>query len=276
VGVRESKTSGEVIVLWPEGAPGAVGTNADDVPTLTPFPVAADQASGAAVIVCPGGGYELLAHHEGQPVAEWLNDLGLSSFVLKYRIAPRYHHPAPLEDARRAIRWVRCNAKDLAVDPQRIGILGFSAGGHLAASAGTHYDAGSPASDDPVERVRSRPDFMVLVYAVITFGPYGHEGSRRRFLGENPPQDLIDLMSNERQVTAQTPPTFLVHGVGDDSVPSENSLLFAQALRKAGVCFELHLLDSKRHGLGLESDNTTWATWPDMCANWLRHRGYAR
>jgi acetyl esterase/lipase len=228
------------------------------------------------MMVCPGGGYEMLAHHEGQPVAEWLNGLGLSSFVLKYRVAPRYHHPAPLEDAARAIRWVRSHAKQFGIDSHRIGILGFSAGGHLASSAGTHYDGGDPASADPVERVSSRPDFMVLIYPVISFGPHGHMGSCKNLLGESPPQELIDLMSSEKQVTPQTPPTFLVHGIGDDAVPCENSILFAQALRKADVPFELHLLDTKRHGLGMESDGTTWSTWPGICANWLRHRGYAR
>src|SRR5271166_6114900 len=200
----------QVITLWPAGAPGAKGNDPEqDIPTLTVWLAKPETATGAAVVVCPGGGYGMLASdHEGRQVAEWLNSLGVSAFVLKYRLGPRYHHPAMLQDAGRAIRTVRALGRKWGVDPNRIAILGFSAGGHLASTAGTHFDAGKPDAADPVDRLSCRPDFMVLVYPVISFtAPFTHKGSRSNLLGKTPDAGLEENLSNEKQVTAQTPPT---------------------------------------------------------------------
>ncbi len=250
----EGPAAHPVIPLWPHGAPGAKGTDGDkDVPTLTTWLPPAGKATGASIVVCPGGGYGMLAvDHEGKQVAEWLNQLGVAAFVLKYRLGPRYQHPAMLQDAGRAIRTVRARASEWGLDPKCIAILGFSAGGHLASTAGTHFDAGKPDAEDPIERVSSRPDRMILVYPVIALAtPYGHSGSLRNLLGDHPSQELIESLSNERQVTKETPPTFLAHTNADKGVPAENSLLFVMALRKAGVPVELHLFERGPHGLGL-------------------------
>jgi acetyl esterase/lipase len=261
------------IVLWPNGAPGAIGQQPEDIPSLTPF-FPTGKTTGSAIIVCPGGGYAHLAEHEGRPVAEWLNSLGITAFVLKYRLGPRYHHPAPMQDVSRAIRTVRARATEWKLDPMRIGVLGFSAGGHVASTAGTHFAPGQAAAADPVERVSSRPDLMVLIYPVITMRDFTHAGSRRLLLGENPPAELITLMSNEEQVTKDTPPTFLVHTANDPTVPVENSLRFADALRKAHVPFELHVYQSGPHGFGLASTNAVLMSWPIRCADWLRLQGF--
>ena len=271
-----TKASPEIaIVLWPNGAPGAVGNAPTDIPTLTPYLATKGKATGAAVIVCPGGAYGHLADHEGGPVAEWLNSIGVSAFVLKYRLGPTYHHPAPLQDAARAIRTVRARAKEWGLDPQRIGILGFSAGGHLAATAGTHFTSGQSDASDPIERVSSRPNLMILVYPVITMRDSTHSGSRKNLLGEQPSADLVTLLSNEEQVTKETPPTFLVHTMTDAAVPVENSMMFAAALRKAGVPFEFHLYERGPHGFGLGTKDPILATWPGRCADWLRVHGFA-
>jgi acetyl esterase/lipase len=262
------------IVLWPAGTPGALGSEPVDVPTLTPYLPPKERMSGAAIIVCPGGGYTHLAEHEGGPVAEWLNSLGITAFVLKYRLGPRYHHPAPMQDASRAIRLVRARAVEWGLDPQRIGILGFSAGGHLASTAGTHFDSGKPAASDPVERVSSRPNLMILIYPVITMREKTHAGSKANLLGPAPTPELITLLSNDEQVTKETPPTFLVHTMTDAAVPVENSLLFVTSLRKAGVPFEFHLYERGPHGFGLGNKDPVLATWPDRCADWLRLHGF--
>jgi acetyl esterase/lipase len=262
------------IVLWPGGAPGALGTEPFDVPTLTPYLLSKEKRSGATIIVCPGGGYTHLADHEGGPVAEWLNSLGVTAFVLKYRLGPRYHHPAPMHDAARAIRTVRARAAEWGLDPQRIGILGFSAGGHLASTAGTHFDSGKPDAPDPIERVSSRPNLMILIYPVITMRERTHAGSKANLLGAEPGPELIALLSNDEQVTKETPATFLVHTMTDTAVPVENSLLFITALRKAGVPFEFHLYERGPHGFGLGQKDPILATWPDRCADWLRLHGF--
>jgi acetyl esterase/lipase len=262
------------IALWPAGAPGAIGNEPDDIPTLTPYLPPKGKANGAAIIVCPGGGYSRLADHEGRPVAEWLNTIGITAFVLKYRHGPRYHHPAPFRDAQRAIRMLRASASAWQIDPKRIGILGFSAGGHLASTVGTHFGPGQRDDADPIERVSSRPDVMILIYPVITMGPLTHSGSKRQLLGENPSDELITLLSNELQVTKDTPPTFLVHTANDAGVPVENSLRFADALRKAGVPFELHIYERGRHGFGLGGNDPILSTWPRRCADWLRLQGF--
>jgi acetyl esterase/lipase len=194
---------------------------------------------------------------------------------LKYRLGPAYHHPAELLDAGRAIRTVRARAGEFGIDPDRIGILGFSAGGHLAATAGTHFDAGKPAAADVIERASSRPNLMILIYPVITMREFTHSGSRNNLLGPAPSSELIALLSNEEQVTKETPPTFLVHTMTDSAVPVENSMMFAAALRKAGVPFEFHLYERGAHGFGLAEKDPILSTWPARCADWLRLHGFA-
>jgi acetyl esterase/lipase len=265
----------EFHLLWAGGAPGAVGDEPADKPKITVYLAPAATATGAAVVVCPGGGYRgLAADHEGKQVAEWLNSLGVSAFVLQYRLGPRYRHPAPLQDAQRAIRMVRSRAKEWRVDPSRVGILGFSAGGHLTSTAATHFDEGRSDASDPIEREGSRPDFAVLAYPVITlYNPPAHAGSRANLLGDPADPALVELLSNERQVTARTPPAFLWHTADDSAVPVENSILFFQALRKAGVSAELHVFPSGRHGLGLAPDDPVVSQWPRLCARWMETLG---
>lgn len=266
----------EPIPLWLNGAPGAAGKEPNDIPTLTPFFPPKEKATGAAVIVCPGGGYSHLADHEGRPVAEWLNTLGVTAFVLKYRLGPRYHHPAPLLDAARAIRTVRARAAEWQLDPNRIGILGFSAGGHLASTIGTHFDSGKADAVDRIERVSSRPDLMILIYPVITMREFAHAGSKRMLLGENASEDLVKLLSNDEQVTNETPAAFLVHTADDPGVPVENSLRFAEALRKARVPVEIHVYEHGPHGFGLGAKDPILTTWPQRCAEWLRMHGFIK
>lgn len=262
------------VPLWPNGVPGAIGNEAQDTPTLTIYAPPAGKSNGAAVVVCPGGGYGGLAAHEGEPVARWLTENGVTGIVLKYRLGPRYRHPAMWNDASRALRTVRARAKEWGVDPRRVGILGFSAGGHLASTAATHFDAGDKNAADAVERESSRPDLAILIYPVVSLEQFAHLGSRRNLLGENPPADLVRLLSNETQVTAQTPPTFLIHSHEDTGVPAENSILFALALRKAGVPVEMHLYEKGKHGFGLGGDDPVLSGWPALCAAWMRGRGF--
>jgi acetyl esterase/lipase len=267
---------GPPITLWPAGTPGAVGQEDEDIPTLTPFFPPKDKATGAAVIICPGGGYLRLSPKESVPSVEWLNSIGIAAFVLKSRLGPRYHHPAPLQDAARAIRTVRARAAEWGLDPKKIGILGFSAGGHLASTVGTHNDVGKPDAADAIERVSSRPDLLMLIYPVITMGEKTHSGSKTRLLGPTPSEDLVALLSNEEHVTQDTPPTFLVHTVNDTTVPVENTLMFAMALRRAGVPFEVHLYERGRHGFALGEGDPALSSWPERCADWLRLHGFAR
>jgi acetyl esterase/lipase len=265
------------IVLWEHGAPGAVGKEPLDIPTITPFLAPKDKATGAAVIVCPGGGYARLSDvKEGSAVAEWLNALGISAFVLKYRLGMRYHQPTPELDAARAIRTVRSRAKEWNLDEKRIGILGFSAGGHLAATLGTHFNLERPNDPDTIDRTSSRPDLMVLIYPVITMGEFTHKGSKLNLLGENPSPELIRYYSNELQVAKNTPPAFLVHTMTDAGVPVENSMMFAAALRKAGVPFEFHLYEQGPHGFGLAPTDPILATWAERCADWLGLHGFTK
>ncbi len=262
------------ILLWPSGAPGALGEEDADKPTITPYPVTGERATGTAVIVCPGGGYlHLSMEKEGSDVAHWWNSLGVTAFVLKYRLGPRYHHPIELGDAQRAIRTVRARAAEFGVRADRIGMMGFSAGGHLTASAGTHFDAGKPDAADAIDRAGSRPDFLVLGYAVISFTQYAHKGSLTALLGNNPDPKLVENLSNELQVTAQTPPTFLFHTNADTTVPAENSVLFYLALRKAGVPAEMHIYERGPHGVGLAPTDEALSSWPARLADWMRVRG---
>lgn len=262
------------IELWPEGAPYAQGKEREDCPAITPYLVEGEGGKTPAVVVLPGGGYGMRADHEGEPIARWLNTLGVSAFVLDYRVAP-YQHPTPLADAQRAMRYVRFKADEYKLDPARLGILGFSAGGHLAATASTHYDSGNQKAADPVERLGCRPDFSVLCYPVITMGEYTHSGSRTNLLGENPSVGDIQLMSNELQVTSDTPPAFLWHTSDDPAVPVENVLLYAGALSKNKVPFELHSFVSGQHGLGLATEHPEAYAWTALCARWLKRLGCA-
>ena len=253
----------KVELLWPDGAPGAVGNTDEDKPSISIYLPPPDKATGTGVAVCPGGGYGHLAvDHEGDQVARWLNSFGVAAFMLKYRLAPRYHHPAPLQDAQQAIKMVRSRAQEWRVRPDRVGIWGFSAGGHLASTAGTHFDAGT------------RPDFMILAYAVISFmPPYMHKGSRNNLIGDNPNPKLVENLSNELQVTAQTPPTFLFHTTTDQAVPVENSVMFYMALRKAGVPAEMHIYANGPHGVGLAPTDLALSSWPRRLEEWMQGRG---
>ncbi len=272
--------SRKAVNLWPDGAPRPDGVVPEVEPFLVPCPVRG-KARGA-VVVCPGGGYQGLAAHEAFPIAEWLNAAGIGAFVLRYRLAP-HHHPAQLMDAQRAIRLVRARAEEWNVKPDHVGILGFSAGGHLTASAATHFASGRRSAKDPVERQSCRPDAAILCYPVITFSGGWNEGTRTNLLGKKPPKALVASLSNERQVTPRTPPTFLWHTSDDPVVRVENSLIFAEALRRNKVPFELHVFPSGPHGLGLARDNEIAglhkedpivSQWPALCAKWLTSLGF--
>jgi acetyl esterase/lipase len=264
----------ETIALWEGRAPGGLGETDADRPTLTFFR-AARQANGTAVLIAPGGGYSALAiSHEGRYVAAWFNSMGISAFVLKYRLGPKYHHPIELGDAQRAIRLVRAQAAQFGVQPGRLGMMGFSAGGHLTATAGTHFDQGNAGAADPVDRVSSRPDFLILAYPVISFDPtIAHAGSVRSLLGDNPEPALIQNLSDELHVTSATPPTFLFHTTADTTVPVENSVRFYLALRAAKVPAEMHIFENGPHGVGLALADPALGMWPTLLTNWLRGRG---
>lgn len=261
------------IPLWPEGAPGALGKEDKDIPTLTPYLADSAAASGAAMVILPGGGYGGLAPHEGKGYAEWLVTNGISCFVVKYRLgAHGYRHPRMLEDAARAVRLVRSRAAQWAIDPKRVGIMGSSAGGHLASTLLTHFASGQPDAADAVERQSSRPDLGILCYPVITMGTNTHAGSKNNLLGKDPDPELVKLLSNELQVTKDTPPCFIWHTWEDNAVKVENSLEFAAALRKAGVPFDLHIYAKGAHGLGL-GENHPWA---QDCIFWLKGQGFLK
>ena len=259
-----------VIPLWPATAPGAQGSAPEDIPSLTIYPLPQNK-SKSGVIVFPGGGYVHLAFdYEGTQVAEWLNAHGMAAFVLKYRLGPKYHYPVELWDAQRAIRYVRAHSSEFGIEPNRLGVWGFSAGGHLAATAGTHFDNGDTHTSDPIDRQSSRPDFLILAYPVITLeAPYVHLGSLHALLGDKPDPVLVRSLSNESQVSSRTPPTFLFHTTEDQVVPVENSVQFYLALRKAGVPAEMHIYLKGRHGVGLAQNDPVLRTWPDRLAAWL-------
>ena len=275
-GVARADEPQEVLPLWAEKAPLAQGDDDKDRPKLMVYLPKEDKV-GAGVVVCPGGGYGTLAMgHEGQDIADWLNSFGVAAFVLDYRHRGKgYGHPAPLLDVQRALRLVRYHAKKWHVDPGRIGVLGFSAGGHLASTAGTHFDRGKPDAADPVDRLSCRPDFMILCYPVIAFGEsFTHRGSQRNLLGEDAPEELIRRFSNEKQVTADTPPTFLFHTDADRAVPPENSIAFYSALKRAKVPAELHVYADGRHGVGLGREIPGTATWSERCRDWMANSGF--
>jgi acetyl esterase/lipase len=242
----------DAIPLWPEGAPGAKGNQPGDIPSVTPYLSPTAPANGATIVILPGGGYQNLAAHEGNDFAVWLNQQGITTFVLQYRLARNdYHHPAMLNDAARAIRWVRANAAKYNIDPRRVGIMGSSAGGHLASTLLTHFDAGKADATDPIEKESSRPDFGILCYPVVTMGEGTHAGSKNGLIGASASPELVAELSNELHVTKDTPPCFIWHGVNDRVVPVSNSLNFAAALQKAGVPYDLHIYQNAPHGQGL-------------------------
>jgi len=265
----------ETFPLWEHGAPGAVGSTPEDTPTITVYPPLSSTLSQTAVVIAPGGSYGRLAsNHEGRQLANWFNAMNVTALVLKYRLGPKYHHPIELGDAQRAIRWTRAHADEYGFRPDRVGLMGFSAGGHLASTAGTHFDAGNPAAPDPIDRVSCRPDFLILAYPVITMlPPFAHEGSVNNLLGPNASTDLRRQLSNELNVTPETPPTFLFSTTADTVVPPENTVIFYMALRKAGVPTEMHIFEKGPHGVGLDLADPVLGMWPTLLADWLRSRG---
>lgn len=263
-------------LLWPSGAPGALGKEAKDQPKFIIYLPETEKASRAAVVICPGGGYGGLAmDHEGKQIAEWLNGNGIVAFICDYRHRGKgYGHPAPLQDAQRAIRTVRTRATEFGVDPGKVGILGFSAGGHLCSTAVTHFDKGKADSDDPIERASCRPDFGVLCYPVIAFDePFTHRGSQNNLIGKDASPELVRSLSNEKQVTAETPPCFLWHTWEDTGVPPQNSLMFYLAMLNHKVPGELHIYEKGRHGVGLGKGIPGTENWPEECITWLKVRG---
>lgn len=264
VGDRE----GEKIALWPEKAPVGDGSFESTDAALTVHLPKPRQAKTAAVVICPGGGYRgRVVGPEGHGIADWLNEHGIAGIVLEYRL-PGGRPFVPLLDAQRAIRTVRARAGTWNIDPKRVGIIGFSAGGHLASTAATHFDAGNPQATDPIERLSCRPDFAILVYPVITMDEKTHSGSKANLLGENPKPELLELFSNEKQVTAQTPPTFLAHALDDKVVAPDNSRVFYEALRSRGVPAEFLELPSGGHGLN-GYKGPMWDAWQSRSLEWL-------
>lgn len=256
--------------LWNDSVPFSKGTDVEDSPILTPYLVK-DSPQRSAVIVFPGGGYTKRADHEGEPVAKWLNTLGIHAFVLHYRVAP-YKHPAPLADAQRAVRLVRHHAQQWDIDNNKIGILGFSAGGHLAASLATLHQLETGAEGDEVDRLSAKPDLAILCYPVISMGEFTHAGSKNNLIGDE--NELIQLLSPHKNVNEQTPPMFIWHTADDAGVPVENSLFMAKALSAQQIPFGLHIYPNGRHGLGLATETNDVSTWTDSCAIWLKNQGF--
>ena len=269
----------EPIRLWPGDAPGALGKDAKDTPTLTPFWPAPDRASGAVFIIAPGGGYRVLAPHEGDAFAKWLAANGITAFVLKYRLAADgYRVPVILQDAARALRLVRSNAAAWGIDPKRIGMIGSSAGGHLTATLITQFDAGKADASDPIERESSRPDLAVLCYGFILFDEPNPK-REETFLGPDGTPEQKRLLSPRLNVRKDTPPTFIWQTVEDDKVVVENAFAFANALREKGVPFDLHLYEKGHHGIGLgtkDYDPEKAHAWTRDCIFWLKQRGFVK
>ena len=261
--------------IWEGPAPGARGNTPRDIPTLTPYAPGPGKASGALMIVCPGGGYGGLAQHEGRGYAEWLIQHGVTCLVLKYRLGSAgYRHPIMWQDISRAVRLARAHAKEWGLDPERIGVMGSSAGGHLVSTLVAHFDKGDPTAKDPIKRVSSRPDLAVLCYPVISMGRHTHQGSRRNLLGDKPTPELVKMLSNELQVQPDSPPCFIWHTWEDRAVKVENSLLFASALRRQGVKLALHIYERGRHGIGLGGRDGKLHPWTNDLLFWLRQRKF--
>lgn len=270
----------EKVVLWSNGAPGALGTDSTDIPLLTVFLPEKSLANGTAVIICPGGGYRNLSmDKEGYKLAKWYNTFGVAAFVLRYRLnnleCTKYHYPAQLNDVKRAIKTVRANAQKWNIDPLKTGVMGFSAGGHLASTISTHYDLGDKNSSDKIEQYSSRPDFAVLVYPVISFADeFAHKSSRRLlFGGDNFDTTFVKLLSNDLHVDSLTPPTFLIHANDDKSVDSKNSILYYLALKKNKVPAELHIYEKGGHGFGMALQDPILGKWTEILKGWLVTRG---
>ncbi|QDT02666.1 Acetylxylan esterase precursor [Rubripirellula lacrimiformis] len=266
--------------LWENGAPGVTAQADGDTPELIVTRVDSDKPT-AGVIILPGGGYGGHAiDHEGHQFAEWFQSMGVTSAICTYRLRGKgndgkgYGHPVPMMDAQRAIQTMRAMAKQWNVDPNRIGVIGFSAGGHLCSTVSTKFHDADPDAVDPIDRVSSRPDFSILCYPVITMdSSFTHAGSRRNLLGSDPEPALVELMSNEKQITDNTPPTFLFHTVADQAVPVRNSLAYFNACVDAGVVCEMHVFPNGRHGLGLAKGVPGASQWPALCETWLRQLG---
>lgn len=263
-----------MIEIWGKEIPGFLPELGQNVPVLDPYLVDSDSPT-AAVVVCPGGAYMGKAPHEGKDIAKWLNTIGISAFVLDYRVRP-YRHPVPISDARRAVQFVRANAERFNVDSSKIGIIGFSAGGHLAASTAVYPLEGNPAAEDPVERVSSRPDCLILGYPVISMERYHHQGSRNNLLGPDPQPELVDALSLEKHVHGNLPPVFIWHTADDEVVSVMNSLMFAEGLAGEQIDFALHIFPNGRHGLGLAEEQPDVAAWTDLLAAWLVQIGFRR
>ncbi len=276
----------KVIELWPEGIPDLkTGIPAERIdngraysvnkPTLTMFSPATVRPGGTAVIICPGGGYDHLSlENEGTAIARWLNPLGVTAFVLRYRLI-EYGHPAPLRDVLRAVRLLRSHAAEFGINPARIGVIGASAGGHLAACAGTLFDAPEGRTGVELDKVSARPDFIMLLYAVVSMKePNVHTGSRRSLLGANPAPELLDHLSPELQVTKDSSPTFIVHTEEDRAVTDFNSIEFYKALHQARVPVEMHLYEKGGHGFGMRKDLGQTSEWPKRAEEWMRSHGW--
>lgn len=266
------------VPLWNGPAPGAKGTATEDVPTLTIYMPRNTAGPMTAVVLAPGGGYVRLAmNHEGRQTANLLNSFGVAVFVLQYRLGPKYQHPVEVGDVRRALRMVRSRAAEWHVAPDKIGVMGFSAGGHLAASASTMFDSGDAKASDPIDRQNSRPAFAILGYPVISMTEsWTHQGSKTALIGANAPADLARSMSLDTRVTKDTPPTFIFQTDADTTVPAENSVMYYLALRKAGVPAEMHIFKNGIHGLGLAQDDPTLGVWTTLLNNWMRTSGLIR
>ena len=268
----------QTIPLWTDRVPGAIGDEDIDKPSLTIYMPPNTTGPMTAVIIAPGGAYARLSMNlEGRAPANFFNSVGIAAFVLKYRLGPRYHHPVEMGDVQRAIRMVRARAGEWHIAPDHIGIMGFSAGGHLAATASTHFDSGSPNAPDLVDRAGSRPDFAILCYPVISMTEaWTQQGSKTNLLGEHPSEQLAHDMSMETQVTAQTPPTFIYQTNMDTTVPPENAVTYYLALRKAGVPAEIHIFRNGPHGTGLGMTDAALGEWPRLLTNWMRVSGFLK
>ncbi len=272
---NETIPTSTIIPLYPEKVPGKLNSDKKEWPTLTLYLLPKEKGIRPAVVICPGGGYGGLAmDHEGHQIGKWLNSIGVSGIILQYRHAPEYRHPIPMQDALRAMRTVRARATEWYIDPERIGIMGFSAGGHLASTVGTHFDYGVPTADDPIEKTSSRPNFMILCYPVITFNSdYTHMGSRINLIGDEPEPSMIGYYSNETQIQPFTPPTFLVHSTDDKVVPVENSLQFFRGLSFQGIPAEMHIYQYGGHGYGLAPNDPILHSWVQRCEDWMKYLG---
>lgn len=274
-----AKKEPKIELLWPDGAPGSLGDTEKDKPKLIIYLADKETANGGAIVVCPGGGYGGLAMgHEGHDIAKFFNSLGVSAFICDYRHRGKgYGHPAPMNDAHRAIRTVRTRAKEFNIDPSKIGVIGFSAGGHLVSTVSTHFDDGDKTAKDKIDQASCRPDFAILCYPVIAFDePYTHRGSQTNLLGKNADPELVKKLSNEKSVTEKNPPSFLWHTTEDRAVPPENSVYFYLALRQKKVPAELHIYEKGRHGLGLAKNTPGTKTWSKSCEQWLRKHKFIK